>query len=669
MPTVTQVNDLKINKLTKAQYDEAVQSGVIGENEISIITDLDAGQVIQVDVLPTASATEEGKIYQYIGETDNTYTNGYFYKCTETLSFVGPAEDATEGEPGESMVFALDSDAFAAYLQTKSIVLTGQTTFCLLEEADAETGDSIYALQDADYVTIEEFTSLADMESTTGITWGGQEDFTGDFPYSAENTTGFVVDDVYSWKNIEVQPAGDSLPDQTGQSGKFLTTDGTDASWGDALINNSPTNDKLVIGDGATATYPNTQSIVVVGAYATGGDHYATAIGAHASANYMGTAVGRETFSASNSVAIGSSARATGAHAIQISAYKGGHQAVNPDANTFKVANNNGNYEMMSADGTIPEDRLADTTNTQQGDVLTLDANGNAVWQAGGSGGLPSQTGQSGKFLTTDGTDASWSDKALVNKSTVSDSYAVTSLNSGLTTTSTASVVLGYAGEAKSTRSVVVGYSASTGTNVSTSEGQIAIGPQAFAGGIGAIALGGMSVAGGWPLNNYAIALGSRAGSKADYAIQLGSTGSVTTNTDANTFKVANNNGNFEIMSADGTIPEARLADTTSATEGQVLQLDSNNNAVWKNIISTPSTIPTLLSNSWTENPTTHEITQTVSIVGVTLTNLVMVGPTPVSAEDYNDSDVVCIAQGVDTLTFKCATVPSVDLTLNVLCF
>lgn len=492
MPTVTQVNDLKINKLTKAQYDEAVQSGVIGENEISIITDLDAGQVIQVDVLPTASATEEGKIYQYIGATDSTYTNGYFYKCTETLSFIGPAEDATEGEPGESMVFALDSDAFAAYLQTKSIVLTGQTTFYLLEETDTETGDSIYTLQDAAYVTIEEFTSLADMESTTGITWGGQEDFTGDFPYSAENVTGFIVGDVYSWKNIEVQSAGDSLPDQTGQSGKFLTTDGTDASW---------------------------------------------------------------------------------------------------------------------------------------------------------------------------------SDKALVNKSTVSDSYAVTSLNSGLTTTSTASVVLGYAGEAKSTRSVVVGYSASTGTNVSTSEGQIAIGPQAFAGGIGAIALGGMSVAGGWPLNNYAIALGSRAGSKADYAIQLGSTGSVTTNTDANTFKVANNNGNFEIMSADGTIPEARLADTTSATEGQVLQLDSNNNAVWKNIISTPSTIPTLLSNSWTENPTTHEITQTVSVVGVTLTNLIMVGPTPVSAEDYNDSDVICIAQGVDTLTFKCVTVPSVDLTLNVLCF
>jgi hypothetical protein len=348
-------------------------------------------------------------------------------------------------------------------------VLTGQTTFCLLEEADAETGNSIYTLQDAGYVTIEEFTSLADMESTTGITWGGQEDFTGDFPYSAENATGFIVDNIYNWKNIDVQPAGDSLPSQTGNAGKFLTTDGTNASWGDALINNSPTNDKLVIGDGATVIDPSIQSTVVVGAHATGNDHYATVIGTRSSAVYMGTSIGSGARSSFGSIAIGSSATASASHCMQISI--------------------------------------------------------------------------------------------------------------------------------------------------------------------------------------------------------SGATGISKTNSDANTVKISNENGNFEIMSADGTIPEARLADTTSATSGQVLQLDSNNNAVWKNIISTPSIIPTLLSNSWTEDPTTHEITQTVSVVGVTLTNLVMVGPTPVSAEDYNDSDVICIAQGVDTLTFKCATIPSVDLTLNVLCF
>lgn len=40
------------------------------------------GQSIQVDELPVASATEEGKIYQYIG-TSGTYKHGYFYECIE----------------------------------------------------------------------------------------------------------------------------------------------------------------------------------------------------------------------------------------------------------------------------------------------------------------------------------------------------------------------------------------------------------------------------------------------------------------------------------------------------------------------------------------------------------------------------------------------------------
>lgn len=36
---------------------------------------------IQVDTVPTPSADELGKIYQYIGGTTENYTNGYFYKC------------------------------------------------------------------------------------------------------------------------------------------------------------------------------------------------------------------------------------------------------------------------------------------------------------------------------------------------------------------------------------------------------------------------------------------------------------------------------------------------------------------------------------------------------------------------------------------------------------
>lgn len=36
---------------------------------------------IQVEIMPEASIAEAGNIYQYIGETDTNYTNGYFYKC------------------------------------------------------------------------------------------------------------------------------------------------------------------------------------------------------------------------------------------------------------------------------------------------------------------------------------------------------------------------------------------------------------------------------------------------------------------------------------------------------------------------------------------------------------------------------------------------------------
>lgn len=39
------------------------------------------GQTIQYTEMPTAEAAIEGEIVQYIGDTDSTYTNGYFYKC------------------------------------------------------------------------------------------------------------------------------------------------------------------------------------------------------------------------------------------------------------------------------------------------------------------------------------------------------------------------------------------------------------------------------------------------------------------------------------------------------------------------------------------------------------------------------------------------------------
>ena len=147
MPKNTKVQDLKINILTEAQYDAAVREEVIGDYELSLLTDV-IDKAIQVESLPTASAEEEGNIYQYVGATNASYTNGYFYKCT------------TDGS-------------------------------------------------------------------------------------------------IYAWEQVNVQPAGSSLPSQTGQSGKFLTTDGTDASWAtvDALPSQTGMDGKFLRTNGTTASW------------------------------------------------------------------------------------------------------------------------------------------------------------------------------------------------------------------------------------------------------------------------------------------------------------------------------------------------------------------------------------------------------------------------------
>lgn len=76
--------------------------------------------------------------------------------------------------------------------------------------------------------------------------------------------------ETYSWTQTNVQPAPSGLPDQTGQSGKFLITDGIDASWAD--IYKVPTSvpdllDTDWVLDSGTGKY--NQTINVTGVTAT----------------------------------------------------------------------------------------------------------------------------------------------------------------------------------------------------------------------------------------------------------------------------------------------------------------------------------------------------------------------------------------------------------------
>lgn len=237
--------------------------------------------------------------------------------------------------------------------------------------------------------------------------------------------------------------------------------------------------------------------------------------------------------------------------------------------------------------------------------------NGNSLLGSGDiSVGLPSQTGNAGKFLTTDGTDASWSNRFIIDNSNVRAGHA-TSLSGG--------------------NSVVIGSYSNSAYSYT-----VALGGSASASAEGGIALGAYSFVATWGTDQSkdAIAIGHHAVAKATRAIQLGSTGTTTNNFDANTFKVANTNGNFEMMSADGTIPTARLTKVNTAI--------------------------TLTSAGWSSN------TQTVNVTGMTATGIVFPSPDPADQADYTSAGILCTAQAAGTLTFTCDTVPSNDIDVNI---
>lgn len=270
--------------------------------------------------------------------------------------------------------------------------------------------------------------------------------------------------------------------------------------------------------------------------------------------------------------------------------------------------------------------------------------------------GLPSQTGQSGKFLTTDGTDASWSDKPLVNNSTGISSLVVLGSSNPSARSKNGVVVLGGSASSFSDYGISIGGNASVGLS-----------------------------------SSYGIAIGNGCAANAQNAIQLSASSSVATNSDANTVKIANANGNYEIMSVDGTIPTDRftttpnVAGTYSATivvdgqgnitrswatapdplpsqtgnAGKVL-MTNGTTASWEDVSSSPTTAPTLVAANWSNNQ------QTVNVTGVTATNTVIVAPFPTDAQDYATAGILCIGQGAGTLTFSCISVPANDLQVNV---
>ena len=383
MPTNTHVSDLKINKLTQSQFNTAVAQGTIDSTQLSIITDatLTVSDISDISsyYLPLTGGTLSGDTtisfnssYSY-GLLFNT-ESGYQVKMStlrDSLFCLGNTHNSIGYNFGiANQTFSPNWSGGTSSLGTSTSKWTTLYSTKLNNGSDISipTFGGTLALQVSTMPTADS-TNLDKIVQYVGTT---DSNYTNGYFYKCILTGG-----TYLWERTSVQPTGltNSLESYTNSIGI-----GSSSSGGNAAVaigvSSITTQGSVVIGNNASSTY---QYGIAIGSSSQTNNQYGIAIGrmANASANY----------------------------AIQLGS--GGSVHTNSDASTFKVYNGIANYELMSADGTIPEARLADTTSATAGQVLALDSNLNAVWQNPGSS-LPDMTGQSGKFLTTDGTDASW---------------------------------------------------------------------------------------------------------------------------------------------------------------------------------------------------------------------------------------------------------------------
>lgn len=67
----------------------------------------------ETSTLPTANADHAGDVYKFTGTSDGTYTNGSYYKCTESSGTYSWTEDSTGAEGSVGLMTAEDKDAIA----------------------------------------------------------------------------------------------------------------------------------------------------------------------------------------------------------------------------------------------------------------------------------------------------------------------------------------------------------------------------------------------------------------------------------------------------------------------------------------------------------------------------------------------------------------------------
>lgn len=186
--------------------------------------------VSKTKTMPTAGADNLNIIYLYEGETDANYTHGYVYENHKTATYTGTVSFEAATLSGTTV--ACSGDDFAAFLTEAGAdptpIVSGTMTY------DSGAGGWRLVGKDAENNTVTNFIEYNEDYADAGFTFTGTPENDDVIAFTCT-----VEEDVvsYAWARFNVQPG--EIPNQTGQSGKFLTTNGSALSWG--TVSNLPT--------------------------------------------------------------------------------------------------------------------------------------------------------------------------------------------------------------------------------------------------------------------------------------------------------------------------------------------------------------------------------------------------------------------------------------------
>ena len=364
--------------------------------------------------------SNNGQTWQSISISDGVtaFSNGCFLNVNRQNGAVKYSVDGLTWKNGPSItnkyyetITADDNGHFVSGMRDTGLIIDIKRAYTL--EAEPTTASTVYSAP--------EVTSALTITSvdTGEITLSDTNTYTYNAGGNAYSY--YTVAETYpTWLcNIEgvgvkigstliADATGNVLPTQTGNSGKFLTTNGTDASWGtvESLPSQSGNSGKFLTTDGTTASWATVSS----------GGLQNTALGTDC-LTILGTPIASGIY---GSINIGSGTEA-GEHSVAIGSYDGGSPANVGDLTVAigcDVGDVGDNAVVINGFGTQAQNCIAINTTAKNYTFTVGDRGGNDYDLLDlSTGKIPTARigGATGSFTTNDGKTVTVTDGVITS--------------------------------------------------------------------------------------------------------------------------------------------------------------------------------------------------------------------------------------------------------------